>query len=130
MLTIVRGLPGSGKSTLANALAAKVTARVALVVEADDYFYRDTGTYQFDASKLKEAHADCLMRATAALERGMHVFVANTFTQRWEYQPYLDAASRLGVQVEVLEARGAYGSIHNVPAEAMERMRARWEAHR
>lgn len=129
MLTIVRGLPGSGKSTLANTLASKVTSRVAIVVEADDFFYRETGQYQFDPSKLKDAHADCLKRAREGLMRGMHVFVSNTFTQRWEYEPYLRMAAEEGVPVQVIEVHGDFGSIHNVPDEAMARMRARWEPH-
>lgn len=128
MLTIVRGLPGSGKSTLASRLASKVTNRVAYVFEADQYFERD-GSYKFDASKLKEAHQWCQAITEHNLKNGGAVFVANTFTQRWEYQPYLDMAKELGVKVQVIDVHGDFGSIHGVPEETMTRMRNRWEPH-
>ena len=50
-LYLLRGLPGSGKSTLAKSLGGKH-------FEADMYFVRD-GEYQFDVTKLKEAHEWC-----------------------------------------------------------------------
>jgi len=128
MLTIVRGLPGSGKSTLAAAIASKVTSRVSYHFEADQYF-EQSGQYVFDPKLLPAAHADCLARTRMALTAGAHVFVSNTFTQRWEYQPYLDMAAELGVKVQVIEVHGDFGSIHNVPDETITRMRNRWEPH-
>lgn len=129
-LTIVRGLPGSGKSTLAHMLVAarRAGGGWAQQVEADDYFIRD-GKYQFDPSQLTAAHADCQRRTRAYLEMGAHVVVANTFTQRWEYQWYLDVAMELGVPVQMVEVHGEFGSVHNVPDEAIARMKARWEAY-
>lgn len=130
MLTIIRGLPGSGKSTLAHTIASLTGGPEGIVVEADDYFYREDGYYDFDPSKLKEAHADCLSRATHWISRGRNVVVSNTFTQRWEYQPYLDMARKYGALVQVIEVHADFGSIHNVPDEAIARMRARWEPHK
>ena len=50
-LFLLRGLPGSGKSTLAELLGGKH-------LEADMYFIRGLdNVYQFDASKLKDAHS-------------------------------------------------------------------------
>lgn len=129
MLTIVRGLPGSGKSTLANQLAtARMDAGEYIeVFEADQYFETAEG-YKFDPSKLKDAHADCQRRVRDWLEDGSAI-VANTFTQRWEYQPYLDMAKELGVPVQVIEVYADFGSVHNVPDETLARMKARWEPH-
>jgi predicted kinase len=128
MLTIVRGLPGSGKSTLAFALADMWERGAAKLVEADQYFMQN-GQYVFDPKLLPAAHADCQKRARKHLEDGKQVYVSNTFTQRWEYQPYLDMAAELGVKVQVIDVHGDFGSVHNVPDETMTRMRNRWEPH-
>ena len=122
VLVIVRGLPGSGKTTYARKLASDGYTHC----EADQYFER-AGTYQFDPAKLREAHADCLARATESLQAGNPTVVSNTFTQRWEWSPYTEAAECLGVPVRFVECQGSYGSIHNVPAESIRKMRERWE---
>lgn len=116
-LLLIRGLPGSGKTTM-----AKKYEKVGYVhCEADQYF-EVNGEYRFDGSKLRAAHDDCLRRAIAAMDAGRSVVVANTFTRLWEMEPYLRAAKR-----RVVEATGNWPNIHGVPADAIERMRARWE---
>lgn len=121
-LLLIRGLPGSGKTTM-----AKKYAQLGYVhCEADHYFEVD-GVYRFDGSKLRAAHDDCLRRAVAAMDAGHSVVVANTFTRRWEMEPYLKAAKRRGVKARIIEATGNWANAHGVPAEAVERMRARWE---
>lgn len=130
MLIIVRGLPGSGKSTLAHNLAS-MDIRMK-VFEVDDYFRID-GKYQFDPTKLPKAHADCLTRTIAWLKDRGTAIVSNTFTQRWEYQPYLDMAKKYGVKVQVIEVHGdavAYwDNTHSVPDAVLARMKSRWEPH-
>jgi predicted kinase len=128
MLTIIRGMPGSGKSTLAQAIQNNDILG-ARIFEADDYFITAQG-YQFDPSKLKEAHHICQVKTKTWLTTGRHAIVSNTFTQRWEYQPYLDMAAELGVSVQVIEVHGDFGNIHGVPDETIAKMRARWEPHR
>lgn len=135
-LYIVRGLPGAGKSTTAERL--KDRHAVAAVVSADDWFERG-GKYDFNPAELKQAHADCLARAKRHLERGQSVAVANTFTMKWEIEPYLEAAREYGADVKVLEPDGGFDAglsdsqlasrnLHGVGAEGIGRMRARWEA--
>lgn len=129
-LTIIRGLPGSGKSTLARSLATEHNARW---LEADMWFVDSNGTYVFDKTRLSFAH-DCCQRSTIlALRAGEDVIVSNTFTQMWEVDIYCGIVIDLredGVDIEgidVIDVHTQYGSIHNVPEEAMKRMADRWE---
>jgi predicted kinase len=119
MLTLIRGLPGSGKSTAAKNMKY-------FHLEADMYFMRG-GEYQFDASKLGAAHGWCQNAARSALECGMDVVVSNTFTQHWEMDPYRRMAEEVGAEFEVIVCEGDFGSVHNVPMEAIQRMKDRWE---
>lgn len=121
-LTLIRGLPGSGKSTLARKLMTDGSRHY----EADMYF-EVNGEYLFDPRLLPKAHKWCQNKARAALNAGLDVIVSNTFSQRWEMQPYIDMAGELGATVEILTAVGNYQNIHGVPAEAIQRMRSRWE---
>ena len=122
-LVLIRGLPGSGKTTIARTLALVGYEHH----EADHYFERG-GVYKFDPFELIKAHSWCLERAKHSMARRVRCVVANTFTQRWEMQPYLDAAKAAGVTVRVIEARGEWENCHGVPADAIERMRRRWES--
>lgn len=116
-LTIIRGLPGSGKSTLAKQLGQPF-------FEADQFFTDEHGNYAFRADQLSTAHAGCLEGVKATLESGQDCTVSNTFTRRWEMQPYLD----LGYPVRIIEVRGPWKSIHPIPEKAIAAMRDRWEA--
>lgn len=131
MLYIIRGVPGSGKSTLAEHLQFSINNVLggsAILFEADQYFQTLAG-YKFDGTKLREAHADCQRRTREWLEKDNIAIVANTFTQRWEYQPYLDMAAELNVPVQVIEVHGNFPNVHGVPADKVASMRARWEPH-
>src|SRR6056300_676325 len=120
-LFILRGLPGSGKSTLADSLGIDY-------VEADMFFMQD-GEYKFDGTKLKAAHEWCQDRVRKIMELGMSVAVANTFTQEWEMEPYLEMAEEFGYRVNSLIVENRHGneSVHVVPVEAMDRMEKRFE---
>ena len=121
-IVLVRGLPGSGKTTIARALSLVGYEHH----EADQWFEKD-GEYLFNAADLPKAHAWCLERAKESVSKGFRCVVSNTFTQRWEMQPYVDLAKATGTPLRVVEARGNWHSIHNVPVNIIEKMRARWE---
>ena len=120
-LTLIRGLPGSGKSTMARKIALETGA---LHVDADMWI---NYSEKWRQESVKMAHAICQEQAHKALYYGRDTVVSNTFTQQWEMQPYLDMARKHGAPVEIITAMGDYGSVHNVPAEAIQAMRERWE---
>ena len=130
VLFLVRGLPGSGKSSIALAISAKS-------VSADDFFMQGD-KYVFDPKKLADAHAYC--QNTTAHFLSLHdvesVAVANTFTCRWEMEPYLQLAGELDARVVIVDcydggmddAALSRINVHGVPVESIAAMRARWEA--
>lgn len=119
-LIIIRGLPGSGKSTIAKELQSYVH------VEADMFFVQN-GHYNFDPSKLGQAHEWCYSKVMRLLLEGFNVVVSNTFTQKWEMQPYLDLCQELGITPNVIVATGKFQNVHNVSEAVLQRMRDRWE---
>ena len=129
---LIRGISGSGKTTLARAIYRGEQTTV--MVAADDYFYEE-GEYRFNPSDLPKAHAMCLDVASSALEEGACVIVHNTFTQRWEMEPYIKLAKDTGSRLVVLSTYDggctdeelAERNSHGVPLDAIRRMRERWE---
>lgn len=127
VLYLLRGLPGSGKSTLAKSLSTSMTGHV----EADMFFVDDAGNYNFDGSKLKDAHGWCQQKAEDFMNLYEYetVIVSNTFTQEWEMSPYLEMAEKYGYTVFSLVVENRHGGVneHGVPEEALERMENRFE---
>jgi len=122
ILYILRGLPGSGKSTLAKSLTDNH-------YEADMYFMKD-GVYDFQQSKIKEAHFWCQNEVRSAMINNEDkIVVSNTFTQDWEMRPYFDLAVEFGYTVFslIVENRHNGDNIHNVPAEVINKMKTRFE---
>lgn len=119
ILFLIRGLPGSGKSTYAKKIGC-------FHVEADMFHCKDE-EYAFDGSRSRLGHNWCQKSALFAMEQGMDVAVSNTFTQKWEIQPYLDFAAKTGHKVKIIRMTNEYGTIHSVPAETLQKMRDRFE---
>lgn len=129
VMYLIRGLPGSGKSTLAKALGFPVC-------EADNFFIDEEGKYNFDPSKLPQAHLSCQQHALSLLQQSQSFIVSNTFSQGWELKPYLEMASQFndfkvtvidlfdnGCSDDVLASRNT----HEVPLHVISMMRQRWE---
>jgi len=127
-LILIRGASGAGKSTLAKMLSDwyywrgyEVTA-----LEADDYFMK-TGSYQFDATRLGIAHANCLEAASKAMARRGIVIVSNTFTKKKEMLPYIEKAKELGLAIQVIVCQGNFENKHGVTQEKVAKQRARMQ---
>lgn len=133
-IILLRGLPGTGKSTFAESLPGF------LVACTDDYYMTRDGRYLFNPLEYPQAHAYCLRKTRDALLRGQNVIVANTFSQRWEMQPFLDMIKSLRedeheIMLTVLDLfdagltdeQLAQWNSHGVPESKIAMMRARWE---
>jgi predicted kinase len=122
-LYLFRGLPGAGKSTLARSLAIHEH------YEADFYFMRGNG-YEFDASKLKDAHEWCRDIVMMAMKRGeKRIAVSNTFTQEWEMEAYYQLAKDFGYRVHSIIVENRHDGVneHGVPADKLEQMKNRFQ---
>lgn len=122
-LTLIRGLPGSGKSTVARAMMLDGFVHV----EADMFFEDEYDNYRFDAARIGEAHEWCQEMTEEFMEVGLDVVVSNTFTRKWEMEPYMKLADKYDYTVVIRTEKGEYPNIHNVPQEVIDRMKARWE---
>ena len=119
---IVRGCPNAGKSTFAKTLGG-------IHIEADQYFVDADGNYNFDGSKIKNAHAWCLDKVKTNMTVGSDkIVVSNTFTQEWEFQPYLELAKEYGYKTFTIIVENRHGNTneHNVPEDKIEQMKNRF----
>jgi predicted kinase len=132
-LYIVRGIPGSGKSTFAK----RLVEHDFLVCEADKFYVdKETGEYNFDFSKIKDAHKFCQETVETYMKDSLvndqfyrEIAVSNTFTQEWEMEPYIKLAEKYGYMVftVIVENRHGGKNIHGVPEDKLQIMKDRFE---
>ena len=133
---IIRGLPGSGKTTLARKIAKDTGA---VHIEADQYLETPPGVisrsgYCWTPERCKAAHKaamDYLFQEVVI--KGQDCVVSNAFPTQSEIDHYLARIREwLGefkdsLVLGIFKATGDFGSVHNVPAEVIEKMKNRWE---
>jgi predicted kinase len=133
ILIILRGLPGAGKSTLAK----HIVDSDFLICEADKYFVdEETGVYNFDSNKLKDAHKWCQDKVENYMKDSLindqfyrKIVISNTMTMEWEMKPYFVLAEKYGYTIftVIVENRHGGKNIHDVPEDKLEIMRNRFE---
>ena len=129
-LILLRGLPGSGKTTLASIILQSPSGYEPEILSADDFFVDSDGNYNFDASKLKEAHNYCQFRCSERMrQQKSRIVVANTFTQEWEMDEYFKMAERYNYRVHsvIVENRHGNENIHGVPEDKLLEMKNRFQ---
>ena len=93
-LIIMVGLPGSGKSTFIKKLPNNP-----IVCSADNYFEK-SGEYKFDASKLHDAHRECMNKANDnMLMKKSVIVIDNTNLTDKERAPYENMAEKYGYEI-------------------------------
>ena len=131
VLFLVRGLPGSGKTSFASAIWNDYA-----VCEADKFFYDKEGNYNFDPSKLKEAHNWCKNEVEIRMQDHQNnqqyypeIAVSNTFTQEWEMEDYFKLAEKYGYKVVslIIENRHGGQNVHGVPEDKLQIMKDRFQ---
>jgi predicted kinase len=128
---LLRGLPGSGKSSFAKHMWSDF-----VICEADQFFYDSEGNYNFDPSKLKDAHKYCRDKVETFMSDNEknsqfypEIVVSNTFTREWEMDEYFKLAKKYNYQVVSLIVENRHGNknVHGVPDSKIEEMRNRFE---
>ena len=133
---IMRGLPGSGKSYTANELVGD-----GQIFSTDDYWYiKDPKKYQFDKTKLRQAHQWNHRRVNTAVVSLIPIIVVDntntTLRELKSYAPMIAKALERGYTVEIVEpvTNWAFNvdecfkrNSHNVPMEALQAMADRYQ---
>ena len=116
---ITRGTSGAGKSSFAELVAEPK------VIVCADFFFEKNGGYDFDPSKIGQAHQQCKDAFDAACVNPdvANIIVANTNTKASDFKYYVDKANEYGYKIVfvVLEKRHDGVNQHNVPSEVLER---------
>ena len=131
---IMRGIPGSGKSHY-----VRENYPDAVVCSADEFFMVD-GEYQFDPTRIGQAHSFCLAKFIDAVKRGVpEIVVDNTNVHQWEFVNYKAIANLGNYEIEIVDVRVdtidqlrtcIERNSHGVPADIVSRMAVEMEVHR
>jgi len=142
-VVIMRGVPGAGKGYHVEAIIEESTypdREFQVTVVSADHYFEKNGSYDFDPTKLPEAHASCMCAFLQALqEEHEMVVVDNTNIKLWMVDQYVKAARVANYDVEVVEVmpvtlsdlrRIAGRNSHGVPADIVARMAVEFEPYR
>ena len=101
-VVILRGGSGAGKSTW---IRKNFPSELTTIYSADNFFMEGDGKYNFDPSKLAEAHNRCLINfikpITGANCAGIAI-VDNTNTEIAEIAPFAEVALAFGHELQII----------------------------
>lgn len=137
---VLRGLPGTGKDEIAKYLAASGIPSIpgvssAITLSTDQFFIKD-GKYQFDKTKLKEAHEATWEAFKSAISSDSQVIIINnTNIKKFHYAHYVDYAQRHGYLTSIViipandvsDRELATRNVHNVDQGTISKMRKEFE---
>ncbi len=135
---VMQAVSGAGKSTWikTNYPDAGQHGSERTVVSADFFFETDYGVYEFDFTKLSDAHGKCFRDFVEYVQRGHHelIIVDNTNTTVSELAPYCAAALAYGHELEIVTLRcdpvvAAKRNTHGVPESSVHAMHNRMIEH-
>lgn len=124
-VVLMRGIPGVGKSYVVNQQFSK-----AFVCSTDRFFINPrTQAYEFDASKLGEAHGNCLKAFLHAItDNEPLVVVDNVNAKALDMAPYVALGEAFGYHVRIITLLPtmslpdiAKRNVHGVPLEKIQR---------
>jgi predicted kinase len=127
VLILLRGLPGSGKTTLAKVLSENGKYPVHSI---DSYFTNEIGEYYFEFDKNHLAYKNCEELTRNSLGNKVEkVFVDNTFTIDWEFEPYFKLASEYDYLLFVVTVENYHGNknIHDTSLDQLEKMALKYK---
>lgn len=107
-LNLFRGIPGSGKSSAAQKMFPGV-----LLCE-NDMFHMHNSQYEWKAENMPKAISWCVSMVRTALENGLDVCVANTFTKRKFVEAYKKIAEEFGAEFTVYRCVGRFKNVHGL----------------
>ena len=94
-------MSGAGKTEHAELIVGDHEDRAEITV--DRFFEDDNGTYTFDFTRIKEAYEWCKNETKLLLEDEYEIVVVhNSFTRKWEAEPYFNLAKEHGYEVQVI----------------------------
>lgn len=97
---VLSGISGSGKSVYAGRL---LNESPGVQVSADNFFFDSQGDYNYDHTKIGEAHSWCFKAYIEFLEHGSPLIVVdNTNTRTEDISPYMLGASAFGYDAEII----------------------------
>ena len=133
-LILIRGLSGSGKTEHAELIVGDHDDRAEVTV--DRFFEDEDGNYAFDFSRIKEAYEWCKDETKLLLEDEYEIVVVhNSFTRKWEAEPYFDLAKEHGYDVQVISLYDgglndkdlSDRSVHGLSSHQISEQRKRWD---
>ena len=122
-LFLIRGLSGSGKSSFARHIWNNYA-----IFEADKFFCDEEGNYNFDLSKLDEAHKWLYKEVEEAMcdsEEYFEIVITGTLSTDEDVDRYRALADKYGFMVVSLIVENRHGgkNVHDVPQEVIDEMR-------